>query len=316
MVGLPMAFFPELPGDARPAAAASARRLLDHALALLVDHVVGTARTSWRFGPLVIVAAAENAATAALEVAAASRGASLAPCGVTTWDGASLARDIAIARDDDRIGQLAALVAASRLVVVDHIDRVDDDARQTLVHLFDISTAAGATWCVSLPEFPVDDLGAQWGSRLGGGLVVREPQLAAPRPDSGGSSPSLARVIRAVARHHDIPVEELLGSSRRRTVAVARSVAMYLARRVTGSSLQAIGAACGSRDHTTVLHGVRVCSGRIASDPAFAADVERLAVGLAGTTAAAARAPRRTGVGSATGTRAVANRHRRRRRTA
>jgi hypothetical protein len=89
-------------------------------------------------------------------------------------------------------------------------------------------------------------------------------------------------VFRVAARHHELDVDDLLGPSRRRAVASARSLAMYLARLLTPKSLYAIGSACGGRDHTTVMHGVRVAERRIAGDTAFAADVARLVANLQG----------------------------------
>jgi chromosomal replication initiator protein len=69
---------------------------------------------------------------------------------------------------------------------------------------------------------------------------------------------------------------DLTGPSRRRQMAWARGVAMYLARTLTGQSLQSIGRAFGDRDHTTVLHGIRVTEERRSRDPAVAAEIERL----------------------------------------
>ena len=59
-------------------------------------------------------------------------------------------------------------------------------------------------------------------------------------------------------------------------------MAMYLARRLTPASLQAIGTAFGGRDHTTVLHGIRVTEARRASDPGLAAEIDELVAGLVG----------------------------------
>ena len=50
-------------------------------------------------------------------------------------------------------------------------------------------------------------------------------------------------------------MEELIGKRRTRDVAIARQVAMYLARDLTEMSLPQIGDALGGRDHTTVMHG-------------------------------------------------------------
>ena len=47
----------------------------------------------------------------------------------------------------------------------------------------------------------------------------------------------------------------------------ARAVAMYLARQLTGKSLEQVGTHFGGRDHTTVLHNCRSIEGRVRGDP-------------------------------------------------
>lgn len=302
---------------ARPGAMPSGPRLLDHALGMLLDHVSGADPTGWRFGPLVVVSAATGVMAAGVQAAAAARGLALAELPATIRDGTVLGGQIAAALADDRIDKLTASLARCRLVVVDRVDRITDgDARRAFVHLIDTSSAAGASWCVSLEHLSAEVLGPQCASRLSGGLVVPAPPAADGRTSTAGSRPSPGRVFRAVARHHDVPVETLLGPARQRTVAAARSLAMYLARRLTGLSFHAIGSACGGRDHTTVLHGVRLCSSRLARDPALAADVERLVAELSAPTSSRPPAQtRRTDVGCASSTRSGGMRRRGRRRT-
>jgi hypothetical protein len=284
---------------------------------MLLDHVSGADPTGWRFGPLVVVSAAAGAMAAGVQVAAAARGVALDELPATIRDGTVLGGQIVAALADDRIDKLASTLARCRLVVVDRIDSITDgDARRALVHLVDTSSTAGASWCVSIAHLSAEALGPQCASRLGGGLVVPAPPAADGRTSPAGSRPSPGRVFRAVARHHDVPVETLLGPARQRTVAAARSLAMYLARMLTGLSFHDIGSACGGRDHTTVLHGVRMCSSRLARDPALAADVERLVVELSAPTASRPRAQRRrTGVDCASSTRSSEMRRRRRRWT-
>lgn len=65
----------------------------------------------------------------------------------------------------------------------------------------------------------------------------------------------LDMVIQETARHFGVSVEDLKGKSRRKEIALARQVAMYLAREETDAALAAIGAALGGRDHSTVLYG-------------------------------------------------------------
>jgi chromosomal replication initiator protein len=68
---------------------------------------------------------------------------------------------------------------------------------------------------------------------------------------------SLRTVAAKTARYFGLTLATLKSSSRLRQVVEARAVAMYLARQLTGSSFQQIGAYFGGRDHTTVLHNYR-----------------------------------------------------------
>jgi len=53
-------------------------------------------------------------------------------------------------------------------------------------------------------------------------------------------------------------------------------VAMFLARQLTGSSLDQIGQYFGGRDHTTVMHGCGKTASLVKSDPAIRQAVECL----------------------------------------
>jgi chromosomal replication initiator protein len=73
-------------------------------------------------------------------------------------------------------------------------------------------------------------------------------------------------IIRMTAEAYDLPVEDLLGPSRKQPLATARQIAMYLIREHTSLSLPKIGARFGDRDHTTVLHAVDRVKGKMKSD--------------------------------------------------
>lgn len=62
-------------------------------------------------------------------------------------------------------------------------------------------------------------------------------------------------IIATVANYYGLTIDDLTGSRRTRNIAVARQVAMYLARDLTDMSLPQIGQALGDRDHTTIMHG-------------------------------------------------------------
>jgi len=66
---------------------------------------------------------------------------------------------------------------------------------------------------------------------------------------------TIPQVMETTARFYNLTLEELTGRRRTKEIALARHVAMYLARELTESSLPQLGKAFGGRDHTTVLHG-------------------------------------------------------------
>ncbi|MHB1033943.1 MAG: DnaA/Hda family protein [Pirellulales bacterium] len=84
---------------------------------------------------------------------------------------------------------------------------------------------------------------------------------------AASSSPSLRGIAALTARYFALKVAELKSPSRQRAVVMARSVAMYLARQLTGKSLKQIGDYFGGRDHTTVLHGCRKLQKLVENDP-------------------------------------------------
>lgn len=76
----------------------------------------------------------------------------------------------------------------------------------------------------------------------------------------------------AVCAAYGIDLTELSAERRTARVVLARQVAMYLAKVLTGRSLPEIGRRFGNRDHTTVLHAVR----KIAAKVEFSAEAPEL----------------------------------------
>lgn len=64
-------------------------------------------------------------------------------------------------------------------------------------------------------------------------------------------------IISHTAAYFQLTVDDLHGSSRSQTVALARQIAMYLCREMTSLSLPRIGQLFGNRDHTTVMYANR-----------------------------------------------------------
>jgi len=68
---------------------------------------------------------------------------------------------------------------------------------------------------------------------------------------------TIDNIQKTVAEYFKIRTSELLSSTRSRTIARPRQIAMSLAKELTNHSLPEIGSAFGGRDHTTVLYATR-----------------------------------------------------------
>src|SRR5690606_22832349 len=68
-------------------------------------------------------------------------------------------------------------------------------------------------------------------------------------------------IIDKTAEYFKLSVDDLYGSSRSQTIALARQIAMYLCRELTSLSLPKIGQLFGNRDHTTVMYANKKIEG-------------------------------------------------------
>jgi len=98
------------------------------------------------------------------------------------------------------------------------------------------------------------------------------------RPGAGeGSGNGTPQTIReAVAREWGIPIDALSSKRRTKEITVPRQVAMYLIKELLDLPLVRIGELFGGRDHSTVIHSLRVVEARMTEDPGFRERVENL----------------------------------------
>jgi chromosomal replication initiator protein len=89
-------------------------------------------------------------------------------------------------------------------------------------------------------------------------------------------------VVQRVAAEFGVAAAELVAHGLVRHLTLPRQVAMYLCRTVAGGSFPAIGEKFGGRDHSTVMHAVRVVEGKREADPATASLIVRLESDLRG----------------------------------
>ncbi|MDQ6526440.1 chromosomal replication initiator protein DnaA [Nocardioides sp. LHD-245] len=76
-------------------------------------------------------------------------------------------------------------------------------------------------------------------------------------PEGGEPEITASLIIAQTAAYFGLSIDELTGPSRGRHLVMARQIAMYLCRELTGLSLPKIGAQFGNRDHTTVMYAER-----------------------------------------------------------
>ena len=89
----------------------------------------------------------------------------------------------------------------------------------------------------------------------------------------GTANPTLAAVSAAVAKRFGLTAARVRAAGRSAAVVPARQAGMALGRELTGEPLAAIARHFGRTDHGTVSHAMKRFEARLASDPAFRADV-------------------------------------------
>ena len=87
---------------------------------------------------------------------------------------------------------------------------------------------------------------------------------------------SVDEVIKKVSAEFNIRETTLVGKGRPQDVALARQVAMYLVRELTGASLVSIGLHFAGRDHSTVIHACRTIDKKMREDPVLRARVDTI----------------------------------------
>ena len=112
-------------------------------------------------------------------------------------------------------------------------------------------------------------------------LLKRNPDLVMAKgvisEIIGNSQELSAELIRDfIARQFKVSVSDMQSKSRKKTIAFPRQISMYLARKYTEQGLVEIGKAF-NRDHSTVLHSVRVICEAMSRNGSIRGQVELLA---------------------------------------
>ena len=80
---------------------------------------------------------------------------------------------------------------------------------------------------------------------------------------------TVSKISSVVCDYFKISPEQMASKSRKREVAQARQIAMYLSRTLTNTSLSYIGNQIGGRDHATVLHSYNTVNDLLDTDRTF-----------------------------------------------
>ncbi len=83
-------------------------------------------------------------------------------------------------------------------------------------------------------------------------------------------------ILKAVTAYFSLAPGALAAKTRARPIAEARHIAMYLLREDAHLALKEVGHLLGSRDHSTVIHGLRKVAAALACDPRVASQMADL----------------------------------------
>lgn len=86
----------------------------------------------------------------------------------------------------------------------------------------------------------------------------------------------LDRIAQTTAEYFKISIAELRGQSRRKTVALARKITIYLGRELTGIKLQELGSWFSGRNHSTALYACREIEEGMVTDTELAETVRKI----------------------------------------
>jgi chromosomal replication initiator protein len=82
------------------------------------------------------------------------------------------------------------------------------------------------------------------------------------------------QIINLVAEFYDLKIEDLLGSCRKKNLALPRQIVMYLMREELKNSYPSIGQEVGNRDHTTAMHAYLKISHVVDEDEKINQDIK------------------------------------------
>ncbi len=109
-----------------------------------------------------------------------------------------------------------------------------------------------------------------------GKLKLEEVKNFLPEEKAEPEELTVSAIKEAVADNYDLTTDDLEGKSRKKEIARARHIAIYLARELTESSFPALGKKFGGRDHSTVMHSHKKIDGMIDETPLLYEEIKEL----------------------------------------
>lgn len=100
--------------------------------------------------------------------------------------------------------------------------------------------------------------------------------LGEPAMLGGASQATLQTIIDAVTAYYNVKLSDLQSKRRHKSITEPRQVCMWLARKRTRFSLEEIGGYFGGRDHTTVMHSIRITDERMSTDAHYARQIHQI----------------------------------------
>ena len=104
-------------------------------------------------------------------------------------------------------------------------------------------------------------------------IEIAKEQLSDSINPAGSGIISVETIQKAVSEFYNVSVDDLKSSSRKKTVAVPRHIAIYLCRELTEYSLDEIGAEFGGRDHSTVISSINNIEDRLKTGDLAISDI-------------------------------------------
>jgi len=87
---------------------------------------------------------------------------------------------------------------------------------------------------------------------------------------------SIEEIQRIVCDHYKIPEDMIRAKNRKKEIALARQISMYLSKTMTTHSLKTIGLHFGGRDHSTVIHAIQTIEQLKKTDKTIKEDLSAL----------------------------------------